>query len=232
MFFKGIVAKGFIAKDITFQNTAGPIGHQAVALRASADGFVFQSCCFEGYQDTLYAHSGRQFYRDCKISGTVDFLFGDSLAIFQNCELQARIPSTGQQNTYTAQGKKEPNTVTGFSFQNTSLTAASGLNSSVAKSYLGRPWKTYSTTVFLKSNIGGHVDGAGWLSWNQSRPFEDTCTYGEYENSGAGSDISQRVNWSCVNSQMSASQAADFSVASLLPDTSFVPTDVPIDTSI
>jgi pectinesterase len=226
------VAKGFIARGITFSNVAGPEGHQAVALRSSADYFVFYGCCFEGYQDTLYAHAGRQFYRDCTISGTVDFIFGDSLAVFQNCELRARAPMAGQQNTITAQGKKEKDTVTGFSFQNCSLTAESGLNSSAAATYLGRPWKTYSTTVFLRSAIGGHVDPAGWLSWNASNPFESTCVYGEFANSGAGSNTSRRVAWPCVKPALSASQAASFSVSALLPDTSFIPANVPLDANV
>nr|CAD1825481.1 unnamed protein product [Ananas comosus var. bracteatus] len=70
---------GFIARDLTIRNTAGPMKGQAVALRSSADLSVFYRCSFEGYQDTLYAHSDKQFYRECRITGTVDFIFGMQL---------------------------------------------------------------------------------------------------------------------------------------------------------
>ncbi|KAL2491948.1 putative pectinesterase/pectinesterase inhibitor 13 [Abeliophyllum distichum] len=73
--------------------------HQAVALRVQADRSVFLHCRMEGYQDTLYAQTHRQFYRSCYITGTVDFIFGDAAAIFQNCMIYAALGTshdTGQ----------------------------------------------------------------------------------------------------------------------------------------
>ncbi|KAJ6305954.1 hypothetical protein OIU78_021312 [Salix suchowensis] len=62
-----VSGKGFIARDMTFRNTAGPVSHQAVALRVDSDQSAFYRCSMEGYQDTLYAHSLRQFYRECTL---------------------------------------------------------------------------------------------------------------------------------------------------------------------
>ncbi|KAK9983726.1 hypothetical protein SO802_033251 [Lithocarpus litseifolius] len=100
-----VVAPGFVAVNITFRNTAGAIKGQAVAVRTGADLSTFYSCSFEGYQDTLYTHSLRQFYRECDIYGTVDFIFGNAAVVFQNCNIYPRLPITGQFNTITAQGR-------------------------------------------------------------------------------------------------------------------------------
>ncbi|KAH6557387.1 hypothetical protein KP509_1Z117500 [Ceratopteris richardii] len=181
---------------------------------------VFYHCSFEGYQDTLYALSSRQFYRECTISGTVDFIFGNAIGFFQNCELVARLPMQGQQNTYTAQGRKLESDVSGYSFQNCTLTGESALSTAnySVQTFLGRPWKAYSRVVIMESELQGLIDPAGWLPWNASNPFTDTLYYGEYLNRGGGSGVSQRVNWTGVHPAMTADEAAQFTVANFLAD--------------
>ncbi|KAG9145796.1 hypothetical protein Leryth_011227 [Lithospermum erythrorhizon] len=76
-------AKGVVIKRMTIRNTAGPVGHQAVALRVQGDMTAVFDCSIEGFQDTLYYHTFRQFYRNCAISGTVDFIFGQGSALVQ-----------------------------------------------------------------------------------------------------------------------------------------------------
>ncbi|KAJ7011476.1 hypothetical protein NC653_001800 [Populus alba x Populus x berolinensis] len=110
-----VAGKGFFARDIKFINTAGAEMHQAVAFRSGSDMSVLFRCAFDGFQDTLYAHSNRQFYRDCDITGTVDFMFGNAAVVFQNCNIQPRQPLPNQFNTITAQEKKDPNQNTGIS---------------------------------------------------------------------------------------------------------------------
>ncbi|KAH7445564.1 hypothetical protein KP509_01G014700 [Ceratopteris richardii] len=212
----GIAGKGFYARDITIQNTAGPSGHQAVALRAQADFLVFYRCSFEGYQDTLYALSSRQFYRDCVVSGTVDFIFGNAIALFQNCNITARLPLSSQKNTLTAQGRKLSADISGYSFQNCTIQGEPELLKSSVPTFLGRPWKAYSRVVFLESEMQALVNPGGWLEWNESNPFTDTVYYGEYANRGPGANTANRVKWPGVRANLSPDEASQYSVQNFL----------------
>ncbi|XP_031260572.1 probable pectinesterase/pectinesterase inhibitor 25 [Pistacia vera] len=218
----------FVAVDVTFRNTAGPAKHQAVALRNNADLSTFYRCSFEGYQDTLYVHSLRQFYRECDIYGTVDFIFGNAAAVFQSCNLYARKPMANQKNAFTAQGRTEPNQNTGISIHNCTIQAAPDLamdlNSTL--SYLGRPWKEYSRTVCMQSYIGNLISPVGWLEWNGTVGL-DTLYYGEFQNFGPGAKTSRRVKWQGYN-LMNASQALNFTVYNFTMGDTWLPnTDVP-----
>lgn len=189
----------FIAKDIGFENSAGPHKHQAVALRVGADMSVFYNCHMDAYQDTLYAHTYRQFYRDCVISGTIDFVFGDSAAIFQGCTFLVRKPLNNQANIVTAQGRKESRQPTGIVLQNCTITADPEYHPvrTTIKSYLGRPWKEHSRTIIMESYIDDLIQPEGWLPWNATFAI-DTCFYSEYNNRGPAASTLKRVQWKGV----------------------------------
>jgi pectinesterase len=191
-----VVAPGFVAVNITIRNTAGAIKHQAVALRSGADLSTFYSCSFEAYQDTLYTHSLRQFYRECDVYGTVDFIFGNAAVVFQNCNLYPRLPMSGQFNAITAQGRTDPNQNTGTSIQNCTIKAADdlALSNSTVKTYLGRPWKEYSRTIYMQSFLGSLINAAGWMAWDGDFALS-TLYYAEYNNTGHGSNTTNRVAW-------------------------------------
>ncbi|XP_043699313.1 pectinesterase-like [Telopea speciosissima] len=216
------VGDGFIAKAMTFQNTAGPQKHQAVAFRSGSDQSVFYQCSFQGYQDTLYVHSQRQFYRNCDIYGTVDFIFGDAAVVFQNCNIYVRKPMSNQKNTITAQGRSDPNENTGISIHNCKITAASDLKAvqSSYKTYLGRPWKEYSRTVVMKTYLDTLIDPAGWLEWSGNFALT-TLYYGEYGNTGSGSSTSGRVKWKGYHI-MTTSDAQKFTVPNFLGGGSWI----------
>ncbi|KAM5575443.1 putative pectinesterase/pectinesterase inhibitor 20 [Rosa sericea] len=223
-----VVAPGFIAVNITVRNTAGPSMGQAVAVRNGADLSVFYSCSFEGYQDTLYTHSMRQFYRECDIYGTVDFIFGNAAVVFQNCNIYPRQPLKGQSNPITAQGRTDPNQNTGTSIQNCTITAAADLASSnfTVKTYLGRPWKEYSRTVYLQNFMDSLIDPAGWLAWSGDFALS-TLYYAEYNNRGPGSNTSNRVTWPGYH-VIGATDAANFTVSNFILGDNWLPqTGVP-----
>ena len=138
-----------------------------------------------GYQDTLYAHSNRQFYRDRDVNDTVDAVFGNAAAMLQCCTLRARVPQPSQTNTVTSQARSEPCQRTGIVLHTCRLVPAPDLAGGRGATYLGQPWRPYSRVVVMESYIGEHVAPQGWLEWNASGASAlDTLYYGEYMNHG------------------------------------------------
>ncbi|XP_019197357.1 PREDICTED: probable pectinesterase/pectinesterase inhibitor 40 [Ipomoea nil] len=223
-----VVGTGFIAIGISFENSAGPEKHQAVALRADSDYSVFYDCRFVGYQDTLYVHSRRQFFRECDVYGTVDFIFGNSAVVFQKCNLYLRKPLPEQKNVITAQGRSDPHQNTGISILHCQVKAAADLIpvESDFKSYLGRPWQKYSRTVFMLSKIGSLIDPAGWLEWQGDFALK-TLYYGEYKNKGPGADTSNRVTWAGYRIIKRAKVAKYFTAANLIDGGDWLPVTDP-----
>uniref|UniRef100_A0A2N9ETX0 Pectinesterase n=1 Tax=Fagus sylvatica TaxID=28930 RepID=A0A2N9ETX0_FAGSY len=209
----------FIARDITFENTAGPQKHQAVALRSGSDLSIFYKCSFKGYQDTLYVYSQRQFYRDCDIYGTQDFIFGDAVVVLQSCNIYVRKPLSGQKNTITAQARTDPNENTGIIIHNSRVAAAGNLGS--VQTFLGRPWQKYSRTVFMKSSLDGLIDPAGWYPWNGNFALS-TLYYAEYMNTGSGAGTSGRVRWPGYHVITSPAVAGKFTVGNFLAGNSWI----------
>ncbi|KAJ8747216.1 hypothetical protein K2173_008854 [Erythroxylum novogranatense] len=225
---EAVSGERFLAVDVTFRNTAGPEKHQAVDVRNNADISTFYRCSFEGYQDTLYVHSLRQFYRDCHIYGTVDFIFGNAAAMFQSCHLYARKPLANQKNAFTAQGRTDPNQNTGISIHNCTIEAAPDLAMDLNStfSYLGRPWKLYSRTVYMQSYIDKVISPVGWLEWNGTVGL-DTLYYGEFQNYGPGANTSMRMRWPGYT-LMNATQAMNFTVYNFTMGDTWLPqTDIP-----
>ena len=222
-----------MAVNITFRNTAGGADHQAVAMRSGADMSTFYSCSFEGYQDTLYTHSNRQFYTECDIYGTVDFIFGNGAAVLQDCNIYPRLPLANQFNAITAQGRTDLTQNTGISIQNCNIRAADDLASSNGgtQTYLGRPWKLYSRTVYLQSFMDSLINPVGWREWSGNFAL-DTLYYAEFSNTGPGSNTSGRVTWPGYHI-INATEAADFTVSNFISGDSWLPqTGVPYSSGL
>ncbi|TDE17211.1 pectinesterase family protein [Dyadobacter psychrotolerans] len=180
----------FIAENLTIENTAGRVG-QAVALHVEADRAAFKNCRFLGNQDTLYlaTEGSRQYYENCYVEGTVDFIFGEATVVFQNCTVKSLTDS------YITAAATRKGHEFGFVFFNCKLIA----EASATKVYLGRPWRPYAKTVFVNSELGAHILPQGWDPWVGDSMFPDkdkTALYAEYKNSGPGADVSKRIRWS------------------------------------
>ncbi|CAN6468234.1 unnamed protein product [Victoria cruziana] len=230
-----ILADDFVAIGITIRNTAGPAMGQAVAVLNGGDRSVFYRCSIEGHQDTLCVHSFRQFYRECNIFGTVDFIFGDAAVVFQLCNIYARMPLSGQAIMVTAQGRVTPHQKTGIAILHSNILPDQVLEAAAARgrvrSFLGRPWKEYSRTVVMLCKIGGFIDPAGWSPWSGDFALR-TLYYGEYKNRGAGATTRRRVDWPGYH-LMTRAEAKKFTARSLIDGDTWLPaTKVPFSSSL
>lgn len=180
-----IYAPDFYAENITFANTAGRVG-QAVACFIEGDRVYFKHCRFIGNQDTLYTYGkeSRQYYEDCYVEGTVDFIFGWSTAVFRNCDIH----SVG--NGYVTAPATDKGKKYGYVFWNCRLTAAPETKSV----YLSRPWRPYAQVVYIQCQLGKHILPAGWDNW-RNPANEKTVFFAEYKNTGDGADTKQRVSY-------------------------------------
>ncbi|XP_078148863.1 putative pectinesterase/pectinesterase inhibitor 58 [Carex rostrata] len=187
-----VEANNFTATYMGFRNTAGPEKGQAVAFRINGEYGAFFRCSFDSFQDTLWVQNGTQFFRECNISGTVDFIMGDSMAVFQNCHIIVKPPFDTQNNVITAGARSALNDIAGLVIQNSRIMAAGNLNIMKQNTFLGRPWKHYSRVVYMESFLDGFIHPKGWkIDWNHSKI--STLYYAEYDNRGPGSWTHDRV---------------------------------------
>ena len=221
---EGVSGDGFWARDVTFENSAGPGKHQAVALRVSSDLAIFHRCSFRGYQDTLFTHSLRQFFRDCDVYGTIDFIFGNSAAVFQNCNIFVRKPMEHQANMITAQGRDSDNEATGTCIHKSRILPAGDFERVKGEfsSFLGRPWKKYSRVVVMETEIDGMVSAKGWSEWSGDFAL-NTLFYGEYMNTGGGAATGGRISWRGFHVLKSAAEASPFTVGRFIQGGEWIP---------
>ncbi|XP_028806125.1 pectinesterase-like [Neltuma alba] len=231
----GIDGLHFIARDISFRNSAGPRKGQAVALRSASDLSVFYRCGIIGYQDTVMAHAQRQFYKQCYIFGTVDIVFGNAAAVFQNCIILVRRPLSGQANMITAQGRGDPFQNTGTSIHSCVIKAAPDLKPVIrsVSTYLGRPWQEYARVVVMRSRIDSLVSPLGWSKWGNTNFALNTLYFGEYKNFGSGSSTKNRVKWKGYHVIASSAEASKFTVNGLIAGGTWLPsTGVPFTSGL
>jgi pectinesterase len=195
-----IDADDFVAENITFENSAGPVG-QALAIRVDGDRAIFRNCRFLGGQDTILLNRGRQYFENCYIEGHVDFIFGAATAWFERCHIHSL------RDGYITAASTPSDVVYGFVFSHCKITGASGV-----KTYLGRPWRAYSAVSFLETEMSDVVRPEGWHNWNFPER-EKTARYGEFASTGPGANPRGRVAWA---KQLTKSEARAITIRKAL----------------
>ncbi|HEX2860539.1 MAG TPA: pectinesterase family protein [Lacunisphaera sp.] len=183
---------GMIWENLTLANSAGPVG-QALALRVDGDRVMFRRCRFLGWQDTILTTRGRQYFADCYIEGHVDFIFGGGTAFFDRCHIHVL------RDGYITAASTPEGTIHGYVFADCRITGVEG-----ARTYLGRPWRNFARTVFLRTEMSAAVRPEGWHNWNKP-DAERTTFYAEFGSTGPGANEAARVKWA---KSLDAAQAA------------------------
>ncbi len=208
-----------IANDFEKRHERSNQGSQAVALHITGDREFFRKVRFLGFQDTLYADSklchapgsgpcqaARQYYADCYIEGHVDFIFGDAKAVFDHCEIHTL---AHVMDTLTAQSRLRPEEDSGYVFRDCTVTGDPGSQDIL----LGRPWRAYSTVIFLNTDFKAPLDPAGWKEWNGALATSD---YAEYNSHGMAGDVTKRI---APSKQLTAAEAAKYATKTWLAGT-------------
>lgn len=202
-----IQAKDFVAENITIENSAGRTAGQAVALSVGGDRALFRHCRILGWQDTVYAGSGRQYYEDCNIAGSVDYIFGGAPAWFERCELHSR---AGGMITAASTPPEQP---FGYVFSHCTVTAEPGV-----KLGLGRTWRPAAAVAFLNTKMTDAVDPVAWSDWGNPTN-QKTARYAEFNSQrldGQPVDVSGRAPWA---KQLSVQEAAPYTIPDVLGGT-------------
>ena len=188
-----------VLENLTLANTAGNVG-QALALRADGDRLAFRRCRFLGWQDTILANHGRDFFEACYIEGHVDFIFGAATAYFSHCEIHCL--GSG----YITAASTPEGTACGYVFADCRITAEPKV-----LTYLGRPWRPFARVVFLRTEMCAAIRPEGWHNW--SKPdAEKTALYADYASTGPGASPAARVPWA---RQLTAAEAATYTPAAV-----------------
>ncbi len=189
-----VEANDFYAENLTFENSAGEVG-QAVALHVEGDRCVFKNCRILGNQDTYYGagENSHQLFLNCYIEGTTDFIFGEAAVLFEKCTIVSK------RDSYITAASTNQGKPFGFVFRECDITATDN----VQKVFLGRPWRKYAKTVFIKCSLGKQIAPEGWQKWSNDTD-EQTTFYAEYKNSGLGAETDKRVSWSHLLNQVEA----------------------------
>jgi pectin methylesterase-like acyl-CoA thioesterase len=221
-----VTGNDFFAGNMTIANDYGKtsdVPSQAVALSVRADRAVLRHVRLLGAQDTLYASSmgcmkeggecvtGRQYYSDCYIEGHVDFIFGDAKAVFESCEIHSIAHEPG--GYLTAESNTRPGQDAGYVFNHCRITAEKG----AGDVYLGRPWRDYSTVIFMNTNIEAPIMPEGWSEWKSApQPRLPMATYAEFHSTGPGANAKARETYS---KQLTAAEAKKYETKMYLAGT-------------
>jgi pectinesterase len=198
-----IDADDFVAENLTFENSAGPVG-QALAVRVDGDRAVFRNCRFLGWQDTILLNRGRQYFENCYIQGHVDFIFGAATAWFERCDIHAL------RDGYITAASTPADVAFGFVFSGGTITGAPNV-----KTYLGRPWRAHASVTFLNTQMSEVVRPEGWHNWNFPER-EQTARYAEFGSTRPGANSQTRVRWA---KQLSKSEARTITIRKVLSGT-------------
>ena len=164
-------AHNFTAENLTFENTYNYLGdgtksnESADALSSDADNASYINVRILGYQDTLCANKGTQYYYKCYIAGNVDFIYGNEpRALFNDCKLVFRY-NANKNSGYVCAPKTSADAAYGLTFYKCQVLSEDGCSGN--KYYLARPWGADAYITWIDCYMGKI------LRANAANPYAD-----------------------------------------------------------
>lgn len=187
-------------KNCVFENVAGrgeDVG-QALALYLDGDNIVLEDCVLRGHQDTLFLAplpekeiipggflGPKQFterkkrvfhFKNCRIEGGVDFIFGGATAYFENCDF------VSVEEGYVFAPSTPRDVEVGFVARNCRFLAGEGIKN--GSCFIARPWRDYGAVEIIDCYLGAHINSAGFDDWGKAHAYEtvrfvERGSYGE-----------------------------------------------------
>lgn len=196
-----VSADGFQARNLTFENNAP---HIAQAIFVQGDRAIFRDCLFLGWQDAIRVRKDRHFFQNCYINGRTDFIYGEATAWFERCHIH--VLEAG----WIAAANTPETSPFRMIFSSCKITGEAGV-----KTMLGRPWRQFAHTVWLKTEMEDVIAPEGWHNWNKPEA-EATVRYAEFASkrpNGEPVDVSKRVAWT---KQLSPEEAAKYTIPNVI----------------
>jgi len=204
-----VESDNFIAEGISFANNASNYDHtkagQSVALDIRGDKATLRNCHLLGAQDTLYTGKERNYFQNCFINGSVDSIFGEGSAVFEDCIIEI--------TDYVTAHKGIEGSATKYLLSNCTIRRPSNRSYVKQGTYLGRPWGCWAWVIYKQCDLGDLINPAGWWDWNKNASCLATVNYDEWRNNGPGSSTNSRVSWS---HQLSDQDAAKYTTQTVL----------------
>ncbi len=187
-------------RNITIENTAGDgkKAGQALAVYADAEEVLMENVALLGNQDTLFTaplpakerepngfrgpgenkprRNTRQYYRNCRIAGNIDFIFGGADAVFDRCRIE---PLPHEREICYITAPSTPAARRGYLFYRCVVKGSCPADTV----YLGRPWRKKGACYWLSCTFSKEVRTERWDNWRDPRN-EETARFGEYHSEG------------------------------------------------
>ncbi len=176
----------------TLYNNGTLCNSQALAMWITSDQAVLNNVYAVSQQDTIYAgaisgssaYAARQFWFRGKVTGDVDYIFGDAAAVFDHTSIYTTYHGNTATGTETIEAQNQryetgasPSYLSGYVMNSDVFTSQS---SGMTNLYFGRPYGQYSTWIMLNSYID-QVNPTGYIEF-QGDTNLPTSTYTEYNN--------------------------------------------------
>ena len=177
------------SEAITYQRTKGAdvksktATERAAAIAIEGDNSEFYKCTFLGSQDTLFTRGAHEYFRECRIEGNTDYIFGQGTCIFQNCDLVWAGYTDKAVGGYITAAKSDGK----YLFADCNIFGASGMK--IGAGNFGRPWGPDADVAFVNTKLSSEsmINSAGWASMSGNAP--ENARFKEYNTTVNGSPV-------------------------------------------